>query len=104
MKTVTVKRWIALSAVDHLTIEVPDDWDVEQGDVYDHRIISETRDIIDSTDSGAWELEAEPDECPAGGPHRAVPDSDENSDVRTFSSKTFHCDECGVSLPAAETL
>lgn len=42
------------------------------------------------------------DECPAGGDHRPVPDSDENDDMRTFSSKTFHCDECGIGLPSPE--
>ncbi len=48
---------------------------------------------------GVWE---DDDECPAGGEHTPVPDSDENDDMRTFSSKTFHCAECGINLPSPE--
>ncbi len=59
MKTVTVKRWIALSAMDYVTIEVPDDFDVDDPDrmaIYDYPVVAEDRQIIDSTDSGPWEV------------------------------------------------
>jgi hypothetical protein len=60
MKHVAVKRWVALTAVDHLLIEVPDDFDLDDENrksIYDYRVLHEDREIIDSTDSGSWELE-----------------------------------------------
>lgn len=57
MRRVTVKRWVSLVATDLLELEVPDDWDVNEHDVYDQTILFESREILDSTDSGPWELE-----------------------------------------------
>ncbi len=59
MKRVTVKRWVALTATDTLVLDVPDDWSVEDDDILDHKIVSEDREVIDSTDSGEWMLEDE---------------------------------------------
>ncbi len=59
MKRVTVKRWVALTATDILVLDVPDDWDVNDDDILDHKIVSEDREVIDSTDSGEWMLEDE---------------------------------------------
>ncbi len=59
MKRVTVKRWVALTATDILVLDVPDDWDVNDDDILDHKIVSEDREIIDSIDSGEWMLEDE---------------------------------------------
>lgn len=64
MKTVTVRRWISLVAEDVLTLRVPDDWDVNEHDVYDQTILSETRETLDSTDSGAWEIVNDSKEAP----------------------------------------
>jgi len=56
MSAVTFTRWIALAARDTLTVDLPDDLDPTDVDPEQYPILAETRDVIDSTDSGVGEV------------------------------------------------
>jgi hypothetical protein len=58
MSVVTFTRWIALAARDTLTVDLPDGVDPIDVDPEQYPIIAECREVIDSTDSGTWEVRA----------------------------------------------
>lgn len=55
-RTVTFTRWIALAARDTLTVTLPDEVDLLDVDPEQYPIVAEQREVIDSTDSGPWEI------------------------------------------------